>query len=1463
MAGTDLGTVVAHLRLDVNEFQSGLQQAQTQLNDATTGFERLTRTGQSLQKVGAGLTAAFTVPLTMIGKQAYEVHKTFTTAMSKVQALSGATGQELQQLTDLAREMGATTQFSATDAADALGYMALAGWNTKQSMAGLPGVLNLAAASGMDLAAASDLVTDYLSAFGEGADQAGRMADVLSYAQAHSNTTTEGLGEAFKNCAANAHAFGLDIEQTTALIGKLSDQGLKGSEAGTALTAVFRDITQKMKNGNITIGKTKIAVQDANGNYRNMTDILRDVESATNGMGDAQKNAALMNTFTSDSLKALNILLQTGSGNISEFEDALRGSGGAAEDMAKKMNDNLEGDLKTFNSALEECYHTIMDKLDPVFRKIVQGATKLLTAFSKLPQPVMIFIMALAGILAVLGPLLIMIGTFLTSIEKISAALEAFRAFREAGGFVRIFSTALGGVRGVCVRVASIITGTLIPAIQSLWAFMLANPITLVIAAIAALVAIFIYLWNHCEGFRNFWINLWNNIKSTVEKVAPSIKKAIEPIGKVVQLILKFFKTLTRGIGKLFNDLKNGDLKAFAKDFQQLGADLGKIVDNIFDNLEKAIDLGTQGLNELFRAGLNKMLDPVIDWGYSISGNMGDAMTDLYGIFSDSFRLITDALSDTTKFMLAIFRGDWKGALQIAELGFRHLARNIKHILRDIVLFIPELLNGLVDLINNGIDKLWDIIINWGYSVSGTVGDMMVDLYGLFSDGFNDIVTIIQDCCKLVYDIVHGDWDAAIQDMGKIFEDGVKTIGHIAGNISYLISDAFQGLDELFQHGLFNFSNPIIQWASGINKSLGNAFSDMFATISDGVSMITDFASDIFKILGNAFNGDWSGVVKGVQRLGIDLKDNFKIIFNDVKSMLINECKALGELITQGVQSACDGISNWFSQTGQDIQNWGADVANRASEIPGKIGDSLQNTGSQISNWGQNLYNQMSDAVQNSVNSVGDWFSQLPGKIQNGISGTGASISSWGQQTYNQVSSAAGDAVKAAGDWFDKLPDRIGYALGFAAGKIARWGVDIYNAVSASVPKAIDDTQKWFEELPGKIQTGLDKAQERFNNWGQQTQQKAQETGQKVANSVEKGIQELPGKIESAGTKASQSLQTWGQNMWNNVNLWGQNMWNSFTTWLNNTVQSVSAWGQNMWNQATLAGSQFLANTEKWFSQLPGRIWNWLNQTYNRAISWAGNMWNTAQRAGSQFLHGVLTWIQQLPGRVWSWLSNTINRAASFAQQFAQKGRQAAQQMANNVINGIRSLPGKVRTLGHQIVQGLWNGIQGAAGWLRNKIASFANNVIAGFKAGFGIHSPSTRMRDEIGKLLPPGLVVGVKLKTDSALKAVREFSDKVIAAAQLGDISAAMSIDTGDVNTQTIVQNNNLASAIDDLRRTIKQQNNDFDYNKLRDCFVEGAKTIDGTIVMDNTVVGKKVAEPVRSTNKLVLERLNRLEGV
>ena len=327
----------------------------------------------------------------------------YTHMMAEVAAISGATGDEYAMLQQTARDYGASTIFTATESAEALKYMSLAGWSAQQSAEGLPGVLNLAAASGMELGAASDMVTDYLTAFGMEASQATYMADMLSYAQSNSNTTAQQLGEAYLNSAAAMHSAGQDIETTTAMMEAMANQGTKGSRAGTQMAAIVRDITQKMETYStaadlakasssglssvtgdmndllgtsaIQIGNMLVPVSDAKGNFRDLTDIMTDVETSLTGLGTAEASAALMNTFTDRSVRGVRQILTEGMENVAEYEERLRHSAGAAQDASDKMNDNLAGDTAMMTSAFQEMQLQVFEGLEGTLR----GGTQYLT----------------------------------------------------------------------------------------------------------------------------------------------------------------------------------------------------------------------------------------------------------------------------------------------------------------------------------------------------------------------------------------------------------------------------------------------------------------------------------------------------------------------------------------------------------------------------------------------------------------------------------------------------------------------------------------------------------------------------------------------------------------------------------------------------------------------------------------------------------------------------------------------------------------------------------------------------------------------------------------------------------------------------------------------------------------------------------------------------------------------------
>ena len=446
--------------------------------------------------------------ITELAKEIVGLGKDFTATMSEVKAISGASDEDFQKLTDTAREFGSKTVFSATEAAEALKYMSLAGWDAEQSSAALGGVLDLAAASGMGLGEASDMVTDYLSAFGMEAKNSAYFADMLAYAQANSNTTAAQLGEAYGNCGATLHAAGQDIETVTSFLEAMANQGLKGSEAGTALNATMRDITNAMSTvkdetdlaqisqnelvsstgdlndllgkNYIQMGKTLIPVSDANGNFRDLTDILTDVSKATDGMGDAEKAAAMSSTFTSYSIKGVNLILNEGIDKVSKYEDALRQADGSASDMASTMNDNLKGDLAGMNSALEELKLKIYDGLEGPLRNAVQVITeKVVPALTALMQN-------FDSILPGLAALTTAIVTFKTVmaisglINTVTTAWTAYKAANEGATVAQwLFNAAVG-----------------------------ANPLVLLISLLAALVVGFVVAYKKVDWFREAVDNL-------------------------------------------------------------------------------------------------------------------------------------------------------------------------------------------------------------------------------------------------------------------------------------------------------------------------------------------------------------------------------------------------------------------------------------------------------------------------------------------------------------------------------------------------------------------------------------------------------------------------------------------------------------------------------------------------------------------------------------------------------------------------------------------------------------------------------------------------------------------------------------------------------------------------------------------------------------------------------------------
>ena len=442
------GTIMAYMDLDMSSFNNALDMAGEQLSGFASGgvAGALGSIGAAAETAGRALTMHITGKLLDVGQSALQVGMNFDASMSNVYGLMSSlnlTQMQMDALRDTAREMGATTKFSASEAADAMGYMALAGWDDAQVIAGIPGVLNLAAAANMDLAKASDIVTDTMTPFGLAAERAGEAADVFAYAQANSNTTVEGLGEAMKYAAPTADAFGMSLQDTAAAMGVLANAGIKGSQGGTTLNAMLRDMKKNADNGRIAIGKTKVALTNADGSYRSYAAIIRDIDKATSSMTASQRDAALGAIFGDESLKGILATLKQGPDALDAMTEGMYACGGAAADMAATMGDNLKGDLAILDSGAQDMAIALSDWLMPAARGVVQGVTDLIGKFNALDDGTKNTIFRIGAMAAAAGPLLLSGGKVLTLLSGVNPLVVGLGA---AAALAYTHSDALQGM---------------------------------------------------------------------------------------------------------------------------------------------------------------------------------------------------------------------------------------------------------------------------------------------------------------------------------------------------------------------------------------------------------------------------------------------------------------------------------------------------------------------------------------------------------------------------------------------------------------------------------------------------------------------------------------------------------------------------------------------------------------------------------------------------------------------------------------------------------------------------------------------------------------------------------------------------------------------------------------------------------------------------------------------------------
>ena len=900
------------LARQIQDLSSELHENKTKLSDAEYAADKLDNSLEevesSAKKADDGFTM-FKATLANLAADAImravdgiknlvgnviELGQNFTSTMSEVSAISGATGEDFEKLEACAREYGATTVFSASNAAEALKYMSLAGWDADQSTSALGGVLNLAAASGMELGAASDMVTDYLSAFAMEAGDAAYFADLLSYAQSHSNTTAEALGEAYKNCAANLNAAGQDVETVTSLLEGMANQGYKGSEAGTAMAAIMRDITNGMKDGAIKIGETSVAVMDAQGNFRDLTDILTEVEAATNGMGDAERAVALSSTFTADSTKGLNLILNEGMDNIAGYEEELRGASGSAEEMANIMNDNLSGDVAAMNSAFEELGLKIYDALESKLRAGVQFITN--------------------GVI----PAIEWLGGHIPEVTIAVSGLGAVIAAMNWG----TISSKIAMVKGALVKLAAALGGVSLPAIA-------------IIAVITAVALAFTNLWKNNEEFRNKITAIWDGIKAKFDEFGQGIVDRLNALGFEFEDITEVMKAVWDGFCEVLAPIFEGV-------FQQISNILNEALDiltGLFDIFAGIFtgdwDMVWQGVQEVFGAvwdfvvatfenwisTFTSLADTVLGW---FGTDWETVWTNIKTFFSDTWNAISSFFSGILTGIKTFFTDTWNTIVSffsgiLSEIyssvtgtmteihdtftniwdsitGFLSGAwETIKNIVTVGIMAVKEIISAAFQIITLPFRFIWENCKDTVLSIWETIKSVIGEKIDAVKEKITTVTTAISNVASAA-------WNAISSTASSLWEGIKGTIGSKIDAAKEKVSTATSAITSVASSAWSSVSSTASSLWSTISSTVSSKISAASSAVSSATSTITSVASSAWSSVSSAASSQWESV-----RSTISSK------LSSAKSTVSSLMSGITSAMSSGLSSALSTVSGKFS----------------------------------------------------------------------------------------------------------------------------------------------------------------------------------------------------------------------------------------------------------------------------------------------------------------------------------------------------------------------------------------------------------------------------------------------------------------------------------------------------------------------------------------------------------------------
>ncbi|HFM9393709.1 TPA: phage tail tape measure protein [Enterococcus faecium] len=862
---------------------SGFVKTFKDAQDAVKTFEKnsnsmTTAVGKVMQGTGAAMTKYITTPLIGVGVAAAKVGGDFEAQMSRVKAISGATGDTFEQMKQQAIDLGAKTAFSAKESAAGMENLASAGFSAQEIMKAMPGLLDLAAVSGGDVALASENTATALRGFGLEASEAGHVADVFARAAADTNAEVGDMGEALKYVAPVANSMGISLEETAAAIGIMSDAGIKGSQAGTTLRGALSRLARPTKAMQDTMDNLGVSFYDADGKMKPLKTQVELLKKAFEGLTPEQQQNALVTLYGQESLSGMMALIDKGPDSLGKLTKSLKDSDGAADDMARTMQDNMNSSIEQMFGAFESAAIVIQKILAPSIRKVADAISGLVEKFVSAPESTQKLVVAIGAIAIAIGPVLYALGMLVKAFQTMKVGLGVL------GNGISLFKK-LGSAIGF-----------------------LTSPVGLVIAAVALLVVGFIYLWNTSEDFRNFWIGLWEGIKSAVSSAVEWIQNAWKSTGEWFN---NLWKSIKEGAENVWTTIQEAPGKA-ADWIKNKWTETKEFFSSIWDGIKEAASSAWEGIVNIlapYVIAIKNVFQPMIDFFTNLWSQIGS-------IAGSAWEIIKTAVMGPILLLIDLITGNFNQLKEDASMLWTTLTTNIQNIITTFV----------------------DIVVGYYTALKDTVINIWNVLTSTIKDVWNSFTTWIKETTNNIVNSIKQEWNNLKQGTIDLFNNmiqGAKDLWNSfkAWFINLVIGtkdNIIQGWENLKQGTIDTFNN-LVSGAQKVWDNLVNAVSDTVDRVAgwfDNLKNIDLLAAGkaIMDSFLEGLQNAWKSVQDFVGGIGDWIREHKGPIRYDRKLLI-----PAGQAIMNGLNA---GLTNGFASVQSNVGNMANMIADSFTRTP-------------------------------------------------------------------------------------------------------------------------------------------------------------------------------------------------------------------------------------------------------------------------------------------------------------------------------------------------------------------------------------------------------------------------------------------------------------------------------------------------------------------------------------------------